>query len=93
MFLVSVPRILKIAGTAYAVESCFSKMAREISPFYTSVENSVLEIWKDPLLTRIAGLQSTGCNVTKNELLTTFLKDVLKNSENVQEELCNGVLF
>ena len=73
------------------MESCFSKMTREISPFYTSDENSiilsVLQISKGPLLTGVAGLQSTGYNVTKNELLTKFLKNVLKNSENVQEEL------
>ena len=71
--------------------------SREISPFYISVENSiilsVLVFSKGPLLTGAAGLQSTGCNVTKNELLTTFLKDALKFSDNAQEELCNGVPF
>ena len=54
---------------------------------------SVLVLSKGPLLTGVAGLQSTGCNVTKNELLTKFLKDILKISGNVQEELCNGVPF
>ena len=97
MFLVSVPRIFKIAGRAYVVDSRFSKMTRQISPFYISVENSIilslLVISKGPLLTGVAWLQSTCCNVTKNELLTKFLTDVLNVSENVQEELCNGVPF
>ena len=97
MFLVSVPRIFKIAGRAYAVESSFSKMTREISPFYICWKVyhtiSVLVISKGPLLTGVAGLQSTCCNVTKNEPLTKFLKNVLNISENVEEKLCNGVPF
>ena len=37
--------------------------------------------------------KSTGYNVTKNELLTEFLNSILKMSENVLEDPCNGVLL
>ena len=42
-----------------------------------------LEISRNSVLTRVAGLQPTGCNVTKKKCLTELL--------NVYEKLCNGV--
>ena len=41
MFLTSIPRFFKIAGRAYAVESLFGKITREISAFYSSGEKSI----------------------------------------------------
>ena len=52
-----------------------------------------LEISKSPLLTAVAGLQSTVYNATKNELLTKFVKGVLKLTEDFQEMISNGVPF
>ena len=52
-----------------------------------------LEISKSPLLTVVAGLQSTVYNATKNELLTKFVKGALKLIENFQEMISNGVPF
>ena len=72
MFLVSVPRIFKIAGRAYAVELVLvkrqEKFLHSISQLKTLYHPiSVLEISKGPLLT---GVKSTSYNVAKNELLT-----------------------
>ena len=44
-----------------------------------------LEISTSPLLTGVAGLQYSVCNATKNELLTKFLKCLLKLTENFQQ--------
>ena len=44
-----------------------------------------LEISRSPLLTGVAGLQYSVCSVTKNELLTKFLKYALKLTKNLQE--------
>ena len=52
-----------------------------------------LEISKGPLLTAVAGLQSTVFNGTKKGLLTKFVKDVLKLTENFQEMISDGVPF
>ena len=52
-----------------------------------------LEISKRSLLTAVAGLQSTVNNGTKSELLTKFVKGVLKLTENFQEMISNGVPF
>ena len=41
----------------------------------------------------IVALQFTGCNATKQGLLTTFLKRDFKILGNFQEEFCNGVCF
>ena len=54
---------------------------------------SFLEISKSPLLTRVAGLQYTVCNATKNELLTKFLKCALKLTENFQEVISTEVPY
>ena len=86
------------------VKSLFGKVTEEIPEFCNSVGNSFTcigillkvapqEILRNFLLTGVVGLQSTGCNTTKNELLTKFLKDVLKILENFQGELCDWVLF
>ena len=52
-----------------------------------------LEISRSPLLTGVAGLQYTVCNATKNELLTKFLKCVLKLTENFQEMISTEVPY
>ena len=52
-----------------------------------------LEISKSPLLTAVAGLQSTVYNATKNELLTKFVKGTLKLTENFQEMISDRVPF
>ena len=52
-----------------------------------------LEISRSPLLTGVAGLQYTVCNATKNELLTKFLKCVLKLTENFQEVISTEVPY
>ena len=44
-----------------------------------------LEISRSLLFIGVAGLQYTVCNATRNELLSTFLKDVLKLIENFGE--------
>ena len=46
---------------------------------------ALLEILRSPLLPRIAGLQYTFCNATKNELLTKFHEGAFKLTENFQE--------
>ena len=97
-FPVNVLRIFKIAGTASVLESLFSKKTDEISAFYNSASNSIgcigiLRILRNSVLNGVAVLQSTGCNITKNELLTELLIDVLEVLENFQEELCNVALF
>ena len=43
------------------------------------------EISRSPLSIVVAGLQYTVCNATRKELLTKFLKVVLKLAENFQE--------
>ena len=53
----------------------------------------LLEILGNSPSTRATGLESTGCQATKNTLLTKFLKGVLKISVNFHEELYNGVPF
>ena len=89
MFLVSVTRILYIIGKSTVMESIFSKVTGKISSFYNSLENSItfigmlrkaalLEILRNSLSTRVAGLQSTGCNTFENELLTKFLEGIWK---------------
>ena len=44
-----------------------------------------LEILRSPLLTAVAGLQYSVCNANWNELLTKYLKCILKLTENFQE--------
>ena len=48
---------------------------------------------RDFSFTGVVGLQSTGCNATKDGLLTKFLKVVWKILENFKEEVCNGLPF
>ena len=44
-----------------------------------------LEISRSPLFIGVSGFQYIVCNATRNELLTKFLKGVLKLIENLQE--------
>ena len=86
MFTVSVARVFKIPERATVVESPLNKVTGiTSSAFYNSVKNSVtwvgifrkmavLQIWRNTLLMRVAGLQSTACNTTKNALLTKVIK-------------------
>ena len=48
---------------------------------------------KVPFLEISRSLQSTVYNATKSELLTKFVKDALKLTENFQEMISNGVPF
>ena len=48
-------------------------------------EGYLLEISRSPLFIGVAGLHYTVCNAVRNELLTKFLKGVLKPIENFQE--------
>ena len=86
------------------METLFRKVTGEISAFYNFAEISntcigmlrkvaFLEISRSPLLTAIAGLQSTVYNATKNDLLTKFVKGALKLTENFQEMISNGTPF
>ena len=74
------------------VESHFSKV-RETSRFCNSVEKNLTRAWYVPKngfsrnfekfpFNRVAGLQYSVCNATKNKLLTKFLKCALKLTEN-----------
>ena len=56
-------------------------------------KEALLEISRSHLLTGVAGLQSIACNACKNELLTKFLKDALKFTENFQEVISNVFAF
>ena len=78
--------------TASVVKSRFSKVAKT-SVFCNSVKKcmvcsekvTLLEISGSLLAIGVAGLQYTVCNATRNELLTKFLKGILKHIENFQE--------
>ena len=52
-----------------------------------------LEISRCHLFIGVAGLQYTVCNTTRNELLTKFLKGVLKLIENFQEVVSKRFLI
>ena len=52
-----------------------------------------IEISRRPLLTGVAGLQYSVYNATENELLTKFLKYVLKLIENFQEIISTEVPY
>ena len=104
MFLVSVPRIFKIAWRRPVVESPDSSVTRKTSTFYNSFGNFVKSIGtfqkvalplisRKSILTRLASLQSMGCNTTRNKLLAKFLTGVSNISENVHEGLCNRAPF
>ena len=54
---------------------------------------TLVEISRSPLFIRAAGLQYTVCNATRNELLTIFLKGVLKLIENFQEVVSKRFLI
>ena len=54
---------------------------------------ALLEISRSPLLPRVAGLEYTFCNTTKNELLTKFHEGAFKLKENFQEVISNGVPY
>ena len=51
------------------------------------------KVARSPLLTGVAGLQYTVCKTTENELLTKFLKCVLKLTENFQEVISTEVPY
>ena len=80
------------------METLFSEVTREISAFcnFAEISNTCIGMFRKvafPLLTVVAGLQSTVFNATKNELLTKFVKGALKLTENFQEMISNGVSF
>ena len=52
-----------------------------------------VEISRRYLLTGVAGLHYSVCNATKSELLTKFLKRVLKLRENFQEVISTVVPY
>ena len=54
---------------------------------------TLLEISRSPLFIGVTDLQYTVCNATRNELLTTFLKGVLKLIENFQEVVSKRFLI
>ena len=54
---------------------------------------ALVEISRSPLLPRVAGLQYTFCNATKNELVTKFLEGAFKHTENFQEVIPSGVPY
>ena len=78
----------KIAGWAPVVESTLQKQQEKFLHSITSLSCTILmfrkvallEISRNSFLTGVAGLQSTGCNTTKNKLLTKFSKSLLKIS-------------
>ena len=49
-------------------------------------KEGLLGVLRNSLLTGATDIQSTDCNVSKNELLTKFLQVVLKISENFQKK-------
>ena len=54
---------------------------------------TLLEISRSPLFNGVVGIQYTVCNATRNELLTKFLKGVLKLIENFQEVVSKRFLI
>ena len=48
-------------------------------------EVALLETLTNSVLTSLSGLQPTGCNATKNELINRFLKDVYDNKVKILE--------
>ena len=85
------------------METLFSKVTGEISAFCNFAEISsmcidmfrkeaFLEISRSPLLTAVAGLQSTVYNATKNELLPKFVKGALKLTEYFEEMISNTII-
>ena len=54
---------------------------------------ALLEIPRSPLLAGVARLQYTVYSVTKNELLTKFLKTASKIPENILQMISNGVHY
>ena len=46
---------------------------------------ALLETLTNSVLTSLSGLQPTGCNATKNELINRFLKDVYDNKVKILE--------
>lgn len=102
IFPASVPNVFKIAERVFVTEPFFSDVSGEISEFCNSVGNCIRciaifrkEISRNSRLTGVASLHSTGCNATKNKLVTKFLTDTLQISENFyfREKLCNRVLL
>ena len=77
-------RYFKSNGTASVLGALFKEIAGFLI-LQNSGENSImcivmyrktglLEISRNSILTGVRGLQSTGCNTTKNELLNKFLR-------------------
>ena len=95
---ITVTRIFEVTGKLSLVKSFFKESSRrnfcilQLCGKLLQVHQYVSRrIWRKFLSTRVEDLQSTGCNAIKNELLTKFLKWILKILENLQEELCHGV--
>ena len=95
---ITITRIFNITGKLSLVKSFFKESSRrnfcilQLCGKLLQVHQYVSRrIWRKFLSTRVEDLQSTGCNPIKNELLTKFLKWILKILENLQEELCHGV--
>ena len=98
MLPADVPRICKITGKASVVESPFSKKNKRNVCIVYQVHWYVPKSCSSRNFGKFSinpatGLESTGCQATKNTLLTKFLKGVLKISVNFHEELYNGVPF
>ena len=101
------PEIFKIAWIVSLMESHFGKVTGNVYPVYSFVENAVtcmyfpkvalIETVRNSLSPSLSGLQPTGCNATKSELITRFHKDVYDNKmkipENFQEEFCDAAFF
>ena len=87
----TVPRIFKIAGRALVVESLFSKVTGYF--YIPQIYRKLYHLLKSTSSKNFAkfpfnwSCKLTGCKATKNELLTRFLKSVLKMSESTQEQL------
>lgn len=99
-FPLTVPWIFNVALRMSVVESFFSKETGKNSAFCNSVQNSItcmsrlqkvtrLENRANFLLTRVAEFQFTGCNATRDKLLSKFIKVVLKIWWNFQKQRCN----
>ena len=54
---------------------------------------TLLEFSRSPFFIGVASLQYTVCNVTRNELLTKFLKGVLKLTENFKDVVSKRFLI
>ena len=78
------------------METLFGKVTVQISAFcnFSEISNTFIGMFRKVTFLEISrSLQSTVYNGTKSELLTKFVKDALKLTENFQEMISNGVPF